>query len=312
MERQFIEHLRERLPSHPQLLLGVGDDAAILRLAQSRDCVVTSDLLAEGTHFVLPIHGSLNEILPRVGRKALAVNLSDLAAMSARPLAAVISLLLPKRNALTVAEGLYDGLLPLAEEFRTAIAGGDTNCWDGPLVISVTAIGETTSHGPLRRDGAQPGDAILVTGDLGGSSTGKHLDFTPRVREALLLHQRYDLHAGMDISDGISLDLARLCQASGCGALLQAAAIPISDAARAVAAESKSGRTPVEHALSDGEDFELLLTAPASVAEQMLRDQPLDVPITRIGQITEQAGVRIVEDSGAARDLAPAGYEHGS
>ena len=275
MERQFIEQLRDRLPTHPQLLLGVGDDAAILQLAQSRDCIVTSDLLAEGTHFVLPVDGSLDEILPRVGRKALAVNLSDIAAMAARPLAAVISLLLPKRNALTVAEGLYDGLLPLAEEFRTAVAGGDTNCWDGPLVISVTAIGETTSHGPLRRDRAQPGDAILVTGDLGGSITGKHLDFTPRVREALLLHQRCDLHSGMDISDGVSLDLARLCEASGCGALLQQEAIPISDAARTVAAESKSGRTPLEHALSDGEDFELLLTAPASVAEQMLHYQAL-------------------------------------
>lgn len=312
MERQFIEQLRDRLPTHPQLLLGVGDDAAILQLAQSRDCIVTSDLLAEGTHFVLPVDGSLDEILPRVGRKALAVNLSDIAAMAARPLAAVISLLLPKRNALTVAEGLYDGLLPLAEEFRTAVAGGDTNCWDGPLVISVTAIGETTSHGPLRRDRAQPGDAILVTGDLGGSITGKHLDFTPRVREALLLHQRCDLHSGMDISDGVSLDLARLCEASGCGALLQQEAIPISDAARTVAAESKSGRTPLEHALSDGEDFELLLTAPASVAEQMLQDQPLEVPITRIGQITEQAGIRIVDESGAARDLTLAGYEHGS
>ena len=312
MERQFIEHLRARLPTHPQLLLGVGDDAAILQLAQNRDCVVTSDLLAEGTHFVLPVDDSLDEILPRVGRKALAVNLSDLAAMAARPLAAVISLLLPKRNALAVAEGLYDGLLPLAEEFRTAIAGGDTNCWDGPLVISVTAIGKTTSHGPLRRDGAQPGDAILVTGDLGGSLAGKHLDFTPRVREALLLHQRYDLRAGMDISDGISLDLARLCEASGCGALLQSDAIPISDAAERIAKASKNGRTPFEHALSDGEDFELLLTAPASVAEQILRDQPLEIPITRIGEITEQAGVRIVDEAGAARDLTPAGYEHGS
>ena len=150
MERQFVEELRRQLPQHPQLRMGVGDDAAILQLAEKSRCVITSDLLADGTHFQLP-----DDDLRRIGRKALAVNLSDLAAMAARPVAAVLSLLLPRGSALATARQLYEGIVPLANEFGVAIAGGDTNCWDGTLAISVTAIGETTSHGVLQRDGAQ-------------------------------------------------------------------------------------------------------------------------------------------------------------
>ena len=151
--------------------------------------------------------------------------------MAARPLAAVIALNLPRHDGHRIAIELYEGLLPLAEQFHVAIAGGDTNSWDGPLVVSVTAFGEVTADGPLCRDGAKPGDRIVVTGSFGGSILGRHLDVEPRVEEALLLNQRYRLHAGIDCSDGLSLDLWRLCQASRCGAIVDIARIPIAPAA---------------------------------------------------------------------------------
>ena len=136
MEREFIHWLRRRLPPHPLLRLGPGDDAAVLNLAASKECVITVDMLTDGVDF------KLDEIDPRrAGRKALAANLSDLAAMAARPLAGVVALCLPRKNGRQLAEELYEGMLPLAERYDLAIAGGDTNSWDGPLVISITLLG---------------------------------------------------------------------------------------------------------------------------------------------------------------------------
>jgi thiamine-monophosphate kinase len=196
MERELIAYLRHRLPPHPRLRLGLGDDAAVLRMAEVEQCVFTVDMLMDQVDFRLP------EADPRqVGRKALAVNLSDLAAMASEPLAAVVALALPRRSGMELAVGLYEGMLPLAEEYDLAIAGGDTNSWDGPLVVSITLLGKVTPRGPLIRGGARPGDWIVVTGSFGGSILGRHLTFQPRVREALRLAELYDLHAGIDVSD---------------------------------------------------------------------------------------------------------------
>lgn len=310
METEFLAWLHERIAPHRRLKLGIGDDAAVVELvaggpnADGPGCVVTVDLLTDGVDF------RLAETMPqRVGRKALAVNLSDLAAMAARPSAAVIALALPRIGALDLAKQLYEGLLPLAECYDVALAGGDTNTWDGPLVISVTLIGELTARGPLRRDGARPGDAIVVTGDFGGSLLGRHFDFEPRVNEALYLHERYELNAGMDVSDGLSLDLSRLCTASGCGAVLDLDAVPIAAAARELAASRADGKTPLEHALSDGEDFELLLAMPADEARRVIAEQPLDVPVKIIGAFVEQSGLW-QRESGRLKPLAASGYLH--
>lgn len=307
MERDFLKWLRERVPPDRRLAVGIGDDAAVLRqwLSQSQNLVVTADLLADGTHF------QLDEAGPRrVGRKALAVNLSDLAAMAARPIAFVISLLLPRSDGGELAKELYEGLLPLAEQFDVAMAGGDTNAWDGALVIDVTAFGETTAGGPLLRSGARPGDAMIVTGDFGGSLLGKHLDFTPRVAEALQLHQQFTLHAGMDVSDGLLLDLSRICHQSGCGAVIDTTAVPVSLAAQELASRSGEGKTALDRALSDGEDFELLLAVEPASADKMLAQQPLAVPLTKIGHFTAQRGLQERLADGSLRNLTPNGYEH--
>ncbi|MCX7425943.1 MAG: thiamine-phosphate kinase [Planctomycetia bacterium] len=305
MESQLIARLRERIPPHPLVRLGPGDDAAVLRLAGIDQCVMTVDLLTDRVDF------ELERVDPRrVGRKALAVNLSDLAAMAARPLAGVVALALPRVGGLDLALELYEGLLPLAERFSLAIAGGDTNSWDGPLVLSVTLIGEVTPRGPLPRGGARPGDQVVVTGSFGGSILGHHLDFEPRVNEALLLAERYELHAGIDVSDGLSIDLGHLIEESRCGAVLDLDAVPIAPDARRLAHELDNGTTPLDHALGDGEDFELILAVPPDDAARMLAEQPLCVPLTVIGRFVAEPGLWQTDRRHGRSKLVPRGWEH--
>ncbi len=274
-------------------------------MADVQECVVTVDMLNDGVDF------DLSNVDPRrAGRKALAANLSDLAAMAARPLAGVVALALPRQCGLELAMALYEGMLPLAETYDLAIAGGDTNSWDGPLAISITLLGAVTARGPLRRDGAKPGDRILVTGSFGGSILGRHLDFEPRLREALELHARYELHAGIDVSDGLSLDLSHVLEESRCGAVVNVDAVPIADDARHLAERLADGSTPLEHALSDGEDFELLLAVPADEARRLLHERPLAAPITDIGEFTTEPGLWQTDRSGIRRPLAPRGWQH--
>jgi thiamine-monophosphate kinase len=304
MESALINWLRQRVPTNSQLVLGIGDDAAILQLTDGGDCVVTSDTLTDTVDF------ELCQCDPRrVGRKSLAVNLSDLAAMAARPIAATVALVVPRTSSADLVRDLYEGMFPLAEQFQIAIAGGDTNSWDGPLVLSITALGEVTEHGIWKRSGAQPGDAILVTGCFGGSLLGRHFDFQPRVGEALQLNAGYSVHAAIDVSDGLSLDLARLCEASQCGSLLELDCVPISPDAHRLA-ERRGDKSALEHALSDGEDFELILAVPLDDARRLLREQPLDVPLTRIGQFIEQPGLWHAAGGGRRERLEPSGYQH--
>ncbi|PQO44362.1 thiamine-phosphate kinase [Blastopirellula marina] len=305
MEPELIQHLRESLPASSRLRIGLGDDAAILDWQDRDDLVVTTDLISDEVDFLL------GEVDPRrVGRKALAINLSDLAAMAAEPIAAVVTLLLPHKpphgTTLELATKLYEGMLPLAEEFDCVVAGGDTNSWNGPLAISVTAFGSCGDTAPLLRRGASPGDVILVTGQLGGSILGHHFDFTPRVREARRLAETGLARVGMDISDGLLLDLSRLLKESDAAAAVDLPAIPIADAARQLAVQS--GQTPLEHALADGEDFELLLVAPPTAAETLVADGLLGTQVTAIGSIL--AGEGIWADHVGGQRLKPQGFLH--
>ena len=304
-ESEFIAHLRRRIPASPWVRLGLGDDAAVLRMAGVGECVVTTDLLTDHVDF------ELTEIDPRrAGRKALAVNLSDLAAMAAKPLAGVVSLALPSAGGMELAVALYEGLLPLAERYRVAIVGGDTNSWDGPLAVSVTLLGEVTPRGPLCRAGARPGDVVVVTGAFGGSILGRHLDFEPRVDEAILLAERYRLHAGIDASDGLSIDLSHLAEESRCGAVVRPSSVPVAEDAHRLAAELGDGSTALDHALGDGEDFELILAVPPEEAERMLAEQPLGVPLARIGEFVAEPGLWQEDDAGRRTPLAPRGFQH--
>ena len=300
-EFAYIAWLRRRTPPAAGVVVGPGDDCAVLR-PPTRPLLVTTDMLLEGSCFTLAEAGPR-----RVGRKVIAVNLSDIAAMAGVPTAAVVSVGLPRAGGRELAEELYLGMREMADAFGVPLVGGDTNSWDGPLSISVTVLGEATERGPVSRSGARIGDWVMVTGPLGGSILGRHLDFTPRVREALALHQAADLDAMIDLSDGLAKDLHHICEESRCGAVLLADAIPIADAARELAA--RDGRSPLDHALSDGEDFELVFTVSPADGERLLREQPVPgIVIARIGEIVE--GGYWLERGGKRERLEPRGYEH--
>jgi len=310
MEREFVAWLLGRIPPDPRLEVPAGDDAAVLTPPAGRNTVVTVDMLMDGVDFRLAAGCP-----PRaVGHKALGVSLSDLAAMGARPEAAVAAVALPRREGERLGREIHVGLAELARAHGVAIAGGDTNSWDGPLVVSVTALGSVPPGRAWRRCGARPGDLILVSGPCGGSLLGRHLAVEPRCREALWLADRFPVRAAIDISDGLSLDLARMMEASDAATLVDLAAVPIHDDARAAAARPGDTRSPLEHALGDGEDFELLIALPPADARDAVRAStgpPFSNPLTVIGEVIEGSGLWVRGASGGRTALEPRGFLHG-
>jgi thiamine-monophosphate kinase len=300
-EFAFINWLRGRTRPHPRVLVGPGDDTAVLDGSDGpAPVLVTTDMLLEGSCFLLAEAGPR-----RVGRKAMAVNLSDIAAMAGEPTAAVVAVGLPRRSGRALAEELYLGMRQVADQFQTPIVGGDTNSWDGPLVIAVTLLGRAVGRGPVCRSGATPGDWLMVTGPLGGSILGKHLDFTPRVAEAVRLNQAAPLHAMIDVSDGLAADVNHLCEESHCGAVLRAESIPIAEDARRV----QDGRPPLEHALGDGEDFELAFAVDPATGLRLVQEQPVPgITLYHIGAFVEKG--LWLEENGQRRPLEPKGYVH--
>lgn len=299
-ELALIDWIRQRIQTAPNLQLGIGDDCAVWK-PSGAPLLFTTDVLMEDVDF------HIAETTPQlIGRKAMAVNLSDIAAMAGRPLAALVGVALPKARGFDFARDLHEGLESLAEEFHVAIIGGDTNTWDGPLVISVTLIGEATERGPVLRSGAKPGDWLFVTGPLGGSILGHHLTFTPRIREALDLHRLVELHAMIDLSDGLAADLHHLLDESRVGATVIADAIPLADDARRMT----DGRRPLDHALSDGEDFELLFTISPEDGQRLLATSDCG-KLTHIGTIDVELGCRLQRPSGEVEPLLRGGWQHG-
>jgi thiamine-monophosphate kinase len=300
MEQSFVAWAKMRARRLPQVKLGIGDDAAVLACTGD-DIVITTDTLMDGVHFK-----SEDVSGERIGRKLIGANLSDLAAMAAEPVAVFLSFCFPRNTNQQLAADIYEGVCQVAEQFQVAVAGGDTNCWDGPLVLGLTAVGRTVDGVVWTRSGAQPDDLIVVTGPLGGSIAGKNLDFTPRIELARQLRGHVSIHAAMDISDGLSTDLLRLCDASHCGAVLDLNTIPCTPEAETLS--QTSGRTPVEHALGDGEDFELLLTLPESeLANFVAVAGKSNCHV--VGKITSRTGLWAKENS-HIRQLAATGYVH--
>ena len=299
-EFDVIRWIRERAEGSPRIVVGIGDDCAVISTSPDKELLVTTDMLMDGRHFRMG-----EATLQDIGYKALAVNLSDIAAMAGTPIAAQVAVALPRSNAKTIAKGLFEGMAPLAERFGVVLSGGDTNGWDGPLVISITLLGEIAIGGAIRRSGARVGDAIVVTGSLGGSLLGRHLRPQPRVAEALAIRELVDIHAMIDISDGLASDLAHILDESGnLGAILDLEAIPVHADAQTMA--KQDGRTAIDHALNDGEDFELCFTVDA---DEWRARGPTDIGTRVIGIITPEPGLRLRE-SGRETPIAPRGFDH--
>jgi len=299
-EFDLIKWIRSSAASQlPPSAVGIGDDCAVWPVGD-RLLLLATDMLVEDVHF------TLSEMRKRqIGRKAVAVNLSDIAAMAGVPQTIMVSLALPLHIPLPWAEELMAGVIDIAREFETHLIGGDTTVHPGPLVINVAIAGEATARGPVLRSGAQPGDAIFVTGPLGGSLAGHHWSFSPRIREALQLHQIADLHAMIDLSDGLSSDLRHVLRASGVGCQLLTEAIPISEAAR----QRNTVRPALDHALGDGEDFELLFTVSPEDAEKLRRQTT--IPLFEIGTILQDPQTIVLKEAdGRIRDLPDTGWKH--
>ncbi|MBN2129985.1 MAG: hypothetical protein JW741_10835 [Sedimentisphaerales bacterium] len=290
----------QRVLSPDRFPIGIGDDMAQIAVAEGVSVLITTDMLLDGTHFDLK-----TATLQQAGYKAMATSLSDCAAMATVPFAAVVAVALPPDFGGARLKELHAGIVQAGDRYDCPLVGGDITCWRsaGALAVSVAMLSKPGDCAPVRRDGARAGDVICVTGSLGGSGRGRHLDFTPRVREALAIAQAVRLHAMIDISDGLSTDLNRICRQSGVGAILDASSIPIS-----AAAQGESD--PLAAALNEGEDFELLFTLTPEQWEKLRRSWNACVPITEIGNVTAEPGMRIVMPNGSRRELKPSGYDH--
>jgi thiamine-monophosphate kinase len=292
-ETDFIDWIRNQQRTSPLVQLAAGDDLAVLRWPVENLLLVGADQVLDGVHFDLAKHA------PRdIGRKAMNRNLSDCAAMACLPAAAIATVALPRSapDPMQLAQELYLGLRHAGDAFDCPIVGGDTATWNGPLSLSVAIIGRSDGIAPVTRSGAKPGDGIYVTGPLGGSILGRHFNFIPRIREARQLATSAKITSMIDISDGLSRDLRQICRQSAVGAIIDAARLPIHE--DALALSRQTGTPPLEHALHDGEDHELLFTCPTT--------PPIG---TQIGEITADRSV-LMTLAGRTTELAAKGWEY--
>ena len=281
--------------------IGIGDDMAQMNFGTNCSALITTDMLLDGTHF-----DSTQHTLRQIAYKSMAVNLSDCAAMATVPFAAVVSVGLPRGFGGADLKEFHAGIIEAGEKFGCALIGGDITSWQndaGRLVVNVAMLSKIGNCAPIKRSTAKVGDIVCVTGDLGGSLKGSHLDFVPRVKEALRLTELVEINSMMDISDGLGSDIRHICRLSGVGAILKATEIPISTVA-------KESTNPLESALCDGEDFELLFTLSPENFEKLKGKWDLPIGITGIGKITQQKEIEMIDVNGNRSVLVARGYDH--
>ena len=316
-EFEFIARLLKPLAGH-EAALGLADDAAILEPSPAKSLVLTKDMLVEGVHYLA------GDPPGDIAAKALRVNLSDLAAMGATPVAYLMGISRNERQGLSWMEQFVEGLARDQATFGLSLIGGDTTATPGPMTISITALGEVPSGRALRRNGAQPGDVVLVSGTIGdaclglgvargeiegdadGFLLGRYRLPTPRLPLAPLL-SRY-AHAAIDVSDGLVADLGHIAEESGMRAVIEAARVPLSPPAKALV-DARPGL--IADLITGGDDYELLLTTPRNMADDLiLAAADLHIPLTPIGHIEGGRGVAVLQSDGKEMALARPGYMH--
>jgi thiamine-monophosphate kinase len=306
-EFELIAQWTRSLPGNASVIVGVGDDCAVLDSGQpGRYLLFKTDAVVQGVHFSDAVEPE------QIGHKALGRCLSDIAAMAGRPTAALVTMALPKKFDPAFLQRVYDGMNRLAEKHGVAIVGGETVSNPERLLISISLLGEVDADKCILRSGAKAGDALFVTGELGGSLAGKHLEFEPRLAEARWLAGHFPIHAMIDLSDGLAGDLRHVLHRSNVGAEVLARAVPISRAAKLQAKAESSSKTPLLAALSDGEDFELLFTVAGRDAVPLLdawKKQFPHVRLSCIGKITAEHGLKLRDKTGV-HSLQAHGYVH--
>lgn len=312
-EKAFINWIRKRLVPAEHVVVHSGDDLAVLKGAGGSLTAFGIDTIIAGVDFAGP-DAECPTPARKVGRKALAVNLSDIAAMGAKPMACVASVILPPGLDTAYAQDLYEGLTSEAVQWDMPVVGGDVSASEAPLSLTVAILGSYDNNDrPLLRRAAGPGDSLFVTGALGGSILGRHLDFEPRVKVGRLLAASGIRVACIDISDGLSVDAAHLAEESRARVVIETKKIPISEAAERLSAQDN--RPALEHALHDGEDFELLFTLPSEDADALLAHWPEGEQHPHlIGRVEDpadgQEGKVYLETGNGPVPLEQKGYEH--
>jgi thiamine-monophosphate kinase len=306
-EFQLIEQLVSNLPSNKSVVVGCGDDCAVLDVGiPEKYLLFKTDAVVEGIHF---LQTSQPE---QIGHKALARCLSDIAAMAGTPTSALITIGLPRSYDPAFVKGIYSGITNLAERYNVAISGGETTTNPERIFISVSLVGLVDRKKCPLRSGAKVGDAIFVSGELGGSISARHLDFEPRLTEGRWLADHFDIHSMIDLSDGLASDLRHILHCSKVGAEILSRAIPISRAAKLQARAESSSKPPLLAALTDGEDFELLFTLGSRDAVTLVdawKKQFPGVKLSCVGKIHKEPGLKI-RDKDGVRELGAKGYEH--
>ena len=306
-EFELIAALSATLPTNAKVIAGAGDDCAVLDAGRpGRALLFKTDAVVEGIHF-------LPSAPPEsIGHKALGRALSDIAAMAGRPVAALVTLGLPRNFDPGLIEKIYRGMNALASRYGVAIVGGETTSNPERLLLSIALLGDVATAKCVYRSGSKAGDAIFVTGELGGSLAGKHLDFEPRLAEAHWLAEHFSIHAMIDLSDGLAGDLRHLMTGANLGAELLARNIPISRAARLREKTESPSKPPLVAALTDGEDYELLFTIAPSEAVALADGWRKEFPklkLTCIGRMTVAPGLKLRDDHGV-RSIETHGYVH--
>jgi len=306
-EFELIAKLTRSLPTNDTVLAGAGDDCALLDLgAPDQLFLFKTDAVVEGIHFTKDTPPE------QVGHKAIARCLSDIAAMAGTPTAALVTIGLPKAFDADFIAAVYKGMGATAKKFGVAIVGGETTTNPERIFISIALLGTVRRGKQVLRSGAKTGDVIFVTGELGGSIAGKHLEFTPRLAEAQWLAEHFKVHAMIDLSDGLAGDLRHILKASGVGAELLKSAIPVSRSAKLEARKSSGAKPAALAALTDGEDFELLFTVSGKDAVRLLdawKKQFPELKLSCIGKIVAGDSLMIRDKTGAHKFNAT-GYEH--
>lgn len=313
----LIEKIAKDIRPDAFVIKGIGDDAAVMKWRKDKYLLATADMLIEDRHFRRAQPPS------KVGWKALCCGISDIAAMGGAPKWTLISCGFPKDLEIKYTDGIYAGFKKAAKKFGVNIVGGDTNLSQN-IILDVTVLGEAKKKNLVLRSGAKAGDFIFVTGSLGGSIYGRHLEFMPRLKEAQILVKNFKINSMIDLSDGLSSDLNHILKQSKVGAIIYDYLIPRTKRRllrhAALPAFGRRGGSPrnddcvnLENALSDGEDFELLFTMGKKEGYKLLdlRHKLFDIPVTRIGTITDiKFGSKIVDIFGRRRELRPKGFRH--
>ncbi len=287
----LIERFRKLIKADFSVIKGSGDDCAVLAFDKDNCQLFTCDMIVEGQDF------TPNDNFRLIGRKALAVSISDIAACGGIPRYAVVSLAMPANTTVYAVDNIMKGMVGLAQEYKVNIVGGDISrapC----LIIDVSMIGVVEKKYLVLRSGAKVGDIIFVTGSLGGSIKGKHLKFIPRIKESRYLVQNFKVNAMIDISDGLAQDLSHILKASKVGGLIYENLLPVSKEAR-----------NLEDVLSGGEDFELLFTLPLKEAKKIIKRNLQQ--FKAIGEIRDkQYGLKMIDKNGREKRLIPQGFRH--